>query len=80
LSLASLTVDLVANLSKFEGDSGKAAQIIARDGEKMSSSQQKFLKSLERTAERMEGIGASSLRVRAAIIGVSDAAEVFLTR
>lgn len=80
MSLASLTVDLVANLSKFEGDSGKAAQIIARDGEKMSSSQQKFLKSLERTAERMEGIGASSLRVRAAIVGVSDAAEVFLTR
>ena len=80
MALASLTVDLVANLSKFEGDSGKAAQIIARDGEKMSSSQQKFLKSLERTAERMEGIGASSLRVRAAIVGVSDAAEVFLTR
>ena len=80
MSLASLTVDLVANLSKFEGDSGKAAQIIARDGEKMSRSQQAFLKSLERTAERMEGIGASSLRVRAAIVGVSDAAEVFLTR
>jgi len=80
LSLASLTVDLIANLSKFEGDSGKAAQIIARDGEKMSRSQQAFLKSLERTAERMEGIGASSLRVRAAIVGVSDAAEVFLTR
>ena len=78
MALASLTVDLVANLGKFEGDFGKAAQIVARNSEKMTGAQRAFLKQLERTGERAGKTEAEFLAIKAATLGMSDAYERYV--
>jgi hypothetical protein len=80
MSIASLTVDLTANLSKFEADMGKGAQIAVREAEKMARAQTTFLRSLERTSERLGKTEADFLRVRAAELNASEAAEKFIAR
>lgn len=78
MSLASLTIDLVMNLAKFEGDSGKAAQIVARDSQKMERAQVAFLRSLERTAERVGKSQAEFLTLKAAQLGVAESAQKYI--
>jgi hypothetical protein len=78
MSLASLTIDLTANLSKFEGDMGKAAGIVTRESQKMEAAQAAFLRSLQRTAERAGKSQAEFLALKAAQLGVSAAAEKYI--
>jgi hypothetical protein len=80
MSIASLTVDLTANLSRFEADMGKGAQIATRFAEQSARAQTTFLRSLERTSERLGKTEADFLRVRAAEVGASDAAEKLISR
>lgn len=73
MALASLTVDLSIGLAKFESDSGKAAQIVARDFEKMSRPAQALQKSIERLANSAGKTNTELLTIRAATLGLGDA-------
>ena len=73
MALASLTVDLTLGLAKFEGDSGKAAQIVARDFERMSRPAAALQKSIERLAASAGRTNTELLTIRAATLGLSDA-------
>lgn len=80
MSIASLTVDLTANLAKFEADMGKGAQIAVRFAEQSARAQSTFLRALERSSEKLGKTEADFLRVRAAELGASEAAEKFIGR
>lgn len=73
MSLASLTVDLTLGLARFESDAGKAAQIVARDFEKMSRPAAALQKSIERLAASAGKTSTELLTIRAATLGLGDA-------
>ena len=73
MALASLTVDLTLGLAKFESDSGKAAQIVARDFERMSRPAAALQKSIERLAQSAGKTNTELLTIRAATLGLGDA-------
>jgi hypothetical protein len=70
MPLASLTVDLTLALAKFEGDSGKAAQVVARDQERMTGAARLFERQLERLADQANRTQGQFLALKAAELGV----------
>jgi hypothetical protein len=72
MSLASLTVDLNLSLAKFEGDSGKAAQVVTRDTETMSRAARNFEKALQRVADQSTKTNSETLTIKAAMLGLGD--------
>lgn len=72
MSLASLTVDLTLGLAKFESDSGKAAQIITRDQEKMSRAALNYVRALERQSDQATKTSAELQILKGATLGVGD--------
>lgn len=78
MSLASLTIDIIANFGKFEGDLGKAAQIVTSSSESMTKAQSAFLKELERTGGAANKLGIDYRAVQAATLGLSDSYDRFI--
>lgn len=74
MALASLTVDLSLALSKFEAESGKAAQIVTRDAEKMARATEKADAAVKRYTASFGRVGIEAKVVSAAVAGASDAA------
>ena len=72
MSLASLTIDLNLGLARFESDSGKAAQIIVRDQEKMSRAARNFETALARVADQSSKTSVEAQTIRAAMLGLGD--------
>lgn len=72
MSLASLTVNLTLGLAKFESDSGKAAQIITRDSERMSRAALTFQRALERQADQATKTASELQTIKAASLGLGD--------
>lgn len=72
MSLASLTIDLTLGLAKFEGDSGKAAQIIVRDQSTMSRAAANFEKALQRQADQATKTSLETATIKAAMLGLGD--------
>jgi hypothetical protein len=72
VSLARLTIDLVANLSQFEGDFGRAAQVVTRDSEKMSRAAATFQRALEKQAEQAGKTASEFLSIKAAELGLGE--------
>lgn len=75
MSLASLTIDLIANFGQLTADSGKAAQVIVRDSEKMSRAQNAFLRELEKVGAGSKAVAADVLKIGAATVGLSELAR-----
>lgn len=74
MSLSSLTVDLTLGLAKFEADSGKAAQIVTRDAEKMARATDKADAAIRRYTASFGRVGVEAKVVSAAVAGASDSA------
>lgn len=72
MPLASLTVDLTLALARFEADSGKAAQIVARDQDRMSSAAKLFERQLERLADQAGRTQSQFLSLKAAELGIGE--------
>lgn len=72
MALASLTVDLTLALSKFEADSGRAAQVVVRDSERMSAGARAFEKQLQRMADQAGRTQGQFLALRAAELGLGE--------
>ncbi len=79
MSLASLTIDLVLGLNKFEQDSGKTAQIATRDSERMSKAAQRVSDALKKQAEQAGRTQAEYLAIAAAEAGVTQASSSLLS-
>ncbi len=73
MALASLVVDLTIGLAKFEADSGKAAQIVGRDAEKMQRAAATFTKQLERQQQQATRTAAELGVIKGALLGLDDA-------
>lgn len=73
MALASLSVDLTLGLAKFESDSGKAAQIVGRDAEKMQRAAATFTKQLERQQQQATRTAAELGVIKGALLGLDDA-------
>lgn len=78
MAIASLTVDLSADFSKFEGDLGKVTQIATRESEKLERSRRRLLQELEREAQFAGKSRAEVFALRAAYLGVTEQAEKYL--
>jgi len=74
MPLAVLSIDLNLGVAKLESDSGRAAQIITRDSARMAAAGDRFLKSLQQQADAAGKSRVELLAMRAAQLGVSDAA------
>lgn len=74
MALASLTVDLSLGLARFEADSGKAAQIVTRDAEKMARATDKADAAIRRYTASFGRVGIEAKVVSSAVAGASDAA------
>lgn len=78
MSLASLTVDLSANVSRFESDLGRASQIASRESERVARARQSLTRQLERevalTADGKVGV----LAMKAAYAGLGAEAAKYL--
>lgn len=74
MALASLTVDLKLALGQLESDSGKAAQIINRDAQKMAVATEKADAAVRRLTQSYTQVGVESKIVAAAAAGASDSA------
>jgi phage-related minor tail protein len=75
MALASLSVDLTLALAKFEGDSGKAAQIITRDSEKMSRAARAVEAAFQKQQDQFKRTSTEALAVQAAQAGLIDTSE-----
>lgn len=75
MALASLTVDITANLSKFEGDMGRAAQIATRTGEALTRNARSVAAALEKQADQAGRTAGEYIALRAAEAGLGSAYE-----
>lgn len=80
MALASLTIDLNLGLAQFAGDSGRAAQILERDQARMARAADTFVKSLQRESAEAGKTRVELLEMRAAQLGVSDAAAAYIDK
>jgi phage-related minor tail protein len=78
VSLASLTIDLTANLSRFEGDMGKAGQIATRTGDALARAAAAAEKALAKQADQVGRTQTEYLALQAAQAGLGDSAKRFL--
>lgn len=75
MALASLSIDLTIALAKFEGDAGKAAQIITRSSERMTAAARSVTNAFTKQQDAMGRTAAESLAVQAAQAGAVDIAQ-----
>lgn len=80
MALASLTVDLTLGLSKFESDSGRAAQILARDQANMARSATTFIAALQKQADQAGKTRTELLSLKATQLGVSEQAAALIAK
>lgn len=78
MALASLTIDLTANLSRFEGDLGRASQIATRESERIARSRQNLMRQLEREVRLTEDSKVGVLAMKAAYAGLGAEATKYL--
>ena len=74
-----MTVDLTLALAKFEGDSGKAAQIITRDSERMSRAARSVEAAFQKQQDQFKRTSTEALAVQAAQAGLIDTAQKLAT-
>lgn len=75
--LASLTIDLTLGLAKFESDSGRAAQIVTRDSERMTRAARAVAAAIDKQQDAMGRTATEALAIQAAQAGlVTTAAQL----
>ncbi len=80
MAIARLTVDLVASTAAFEAGIGRATTTAATSTTQLTRGQAAFIRTLERQAQQASMTRAQLLELKAAQLGVGDAAAKYIAQ